>query len=139
MSGEKIDNVAALAELDRDESGNLIKEKGRHAPKRWAGVVKANHGLAGKKDQSVGGLDMFSGEWFVEIEPKSLIETVFARVNEDRAEGAKVQFNLLAQDNDEEIKGVEVLGSTGKVAGATWFEKNKGVANDDWRQGMSFD
>ncbi len=137
-----MDNFKALAERERDESGNLIKDKdGKMTLKRWAGVVKANHGLAGRKDRSMKGQTNYSGESFVEIKSKkSLKETVFARVNEDRADGTKVQFNLLAQDNDEEIEGVgEVLGSTGKVAGATWFEKNKGVANKDWRQGMSFD
>ena len=132
MSGEKIDNVAALDELDRDEFGNLIVVKNRNVLKRWAGVVEETHGLYSRKNQDIGGKEVKSGEWAIEIRSKDLKQTVFAKVNEDRAVGAKVQFNLSGQDNMEEFK--DAVGSKGRVAGATWLD-----THPEWRQGMSFE
>ena len=101
-------------------------------PKRWAGVVAINHGKYKVEDIDLKGQKLDSGEWYIEIQSDSIQDTVFARVNKDRAVGEKVQFRLdpqtkfAKQDNVEEQRGEK-----GRVVGTTWFEEHS-----EWAEGM---
>lgn len=99
----RIDNVYALQKRDMTEDGGEQEDEVGPHPKRWAGIVKENHGLIVLRGWN-------SGEWKVEIDSRSLEKNVFARVNEDRKPGEQVQFNLDPRDQ------------TGETAGGTWFE-----------------
>lgn len=118
----KIDNVYALKKRDMTEDGGEQEDEVGPHPKRWAGIVKENHGPIIPSGWN-------SGEWKVEIESRSLEKNVFARVNEDRKPGEQVQFNLDPRDQ------------TGETAGGTWFEyvrdhsdPSKGLDELEWEE-----
>ena len=114
---EKIDNVAALAKRE-DKDGNPCNDNEGRIPRRWAGIVEANHGAVVVVREK--GEPVKSGEKYIEIRSPALQQTVFAKANEDRKPGEKVQFCL---DGQGEVFGM--LGAEGRAVGTTWFEEQR--------------
>ena len=125
----KTDNLEALKKRETVDGEWAPDMKGLY-PKRWAGTIEKNWGEWIQNGYN-------SGEWGVEIKSESLTETVFARVNEDRKEGAQVQFYLLPQvATAPEFLLPDRTVPEGRMTESPMFEYHCGQKSLAWRIGM---
>ena len=134
----KIDNIAAVKMRETKDGESTQDGKGPY-PRLWTGRVLKNDGKWVQKGYE-------SGEYRIEIESKSLKDTVTARVNEDRKVGEKVQFFLAAENLPDDVVGSPI--TLGRFTESAIFkikrkhDRSGSVGewedNKDWREDMDY-